>query len=179
MKVLFLVGLTGVGKSTVLPVLLAGRTGALLPDRRELTDRLIIPEAQRLAGQEPAPVSDRLERFRLTARYREAHSEGIVHALVRHLNSLAPVERRALESTAATARLSTQRPGAGQSNESGRGEPVFDGLRGVEEVTAATKRFPSARFLMLEARPETRIARLAGRSDAFDRVAPGRGGERV
>lgn len=173
MKVLFLVGLTGVGKSTVLPVVLARQTGAPLPDRRELTDRVIIPAAQRLAGQEPSPVSDRLERFRLTARYREAHPEGIVHALVRHLDSLAPVDREALEPATGTAGLYMRRvPRAGQSNDAGCQEPVFDGLRGVDEVTAAAKRFPSARFLMLEARPETRVARLAGRSDSFDRVAP-------
>jgi hypothetical protein len=145
--ILFLVGLTGAGKSTVLPTLRAGAGGALLPDRRELTDRVIIPAALRLDGQEPRHVGDRLERFRLTARYREAYPDGIVHALAEHLAARAP-----------------------------EGRAVFDGLRGLPEVVAADRRFPGSRFLMLEALPETRVRRLAGRADEFDRVAVPDGG---
>jgi hypothetical protein len=185
---LFLVGLTGAGKSTVLPLLLAdGRLE--LPDRRDLTDRVIIPAALKMdgsaaspgpddsgragapeglgwhagpepsarharaegsgqrapgGGSKPGRVADRLERFRLTARYRESHPDGIVHALAEHLAAAGPA-----------------------------GEAVFDGLRGLAEVGAAERRFPGSRFLMLEALPETRVRRLAARGDEFDRLAGG------
>jgi hypothetical protein len=149
--ILFLVGLTGAGKSSVLPTLRGGGAEPL-PDRRELTDRVIIPAALLLDGQEPRQVGDRLERFRLTARYREAYPDGIVHALAEHLAGRRP-----------------------------EGQAVFDGLRGLPEVVAADRRFPGSRFLMLEALPETRVRRLAGRADAFDGVAtsPRRASERV
>jgi hypothetical protein len=143
-SIIFLVGLTGAGKSTVLPDLLAG-AGRLLPDRRELTDTVILPAALMLDGQPPRPVPDRLERFRLTARYRREHPEGVVHALREYLagQPLDPADVH----------------GA-----------VFDGLRGEVEVRAAAARFPAARFLMLEASATTRVRRLAGRSDDFDRA---------
>jgi hypothetical protein len=146
-SILFLVGLTGAGKSTVLPTLRAGAGDALLPDRRELTERVMIPAALLLDGHEAREVGDRLERFRLTARYREANPDGIVHALAEHL--------------------------AGGVLQ---GRAVFDGLRGLPEVVAADRRFPGSRFLMLEALPETRIHRIAGRADAFDKVAVPAGG---
>lgn len=142
MDLLFLVGLTGVGKSTVLPALLARSGRRLLPDRRQLTDRIILPAALRLEGSPVRPVSDRLERFRLTARYRKEHEGGIVHALVQYLGG-----------------------------DSSSGPCLFDGLRGEVEVAAAQRCFRNARFLMLEARPEIRIQRLLARSDEFDRQA--------
>ncbi|MCD0177696.1 ATPase, partial [Deinococcus sp. 14RED07] len=68
-----LVGVTGVGKSTALAAL----TGAdpamrVLPDRREVTDAVMI-----LPATGGAPVRDREERFRLTARYRQQHPGGM------------------------------------------------------------------------------------------------------
>jgi hypothetical protein len=143
-EILFLVGLTGVGKSTLLPALLGGGRSKL-PDRRELTDKVILPAALRLIGEQARPVTDRIERFRMTARYRETHPEGIVHALVEYLSGHLPA-----------------------------GEPasaLFDGLRGAEEVQAALRRFPDARFLLLDASLETRVERLLARSDEFDRQA--------
>ena len=52
---------------------------------------------------------------------------------------------------------------------------VFDGLRGEEEVAYARRRFPRARFVVLEAPVRVRLERLLGRADAFDRarVNPG------
>jgi hypothetical protein len=141
-SLIFLVGLTGAGKSTVLPVLLAGGARRELPDRRSLTDSVIIPAALRLDGFRSREVADRLERFRLTARYREEHPDGIVHALAEHL-----------------------------ADEEHADQAVFDGVRGLAEVAAADRRFPGSRFLMLEALPETRVRRIAGRADAFDRRA--------
>ncbi len=71
------VGVTGVGKSTTLQALREQQFNfALLPDRRELTDHLIIAFLQRQAGVAPHPVTDRTERFQLTRRYREQFSGG-------------------------------------------------------------------------------------------------------
>lgn len=146
---LILVGLTGVGKSTAVTALQAGAPDAVvLPNRRALADRIVIPEAQRLDGLEPRPVSDRLERFRLTARYRERHPGGMAHALRRLLDE----EARA-----------------------GAPPMLFDNLRGESEIRFALEAFPSARFVVLEAPADVRVLRLAGRRDAFDRVAPGAG----
>lgn len=143
---LVLVGLTGVGKSTAVHAVLAAAPDArLLPNRRELADRLVIPEAQRAAGEPETPVRDRVERFRLTARYRADHPGGLAHALARYLHD---------EAGAAT-------PGLW----------LFDNLRGEDEVGYAAETFADARFVALEAPVATRILRLAGRSDAFDRVA--------
>ncbi|ADI15323.1 conserved hypothetical protein [Truepera radiovictrix DSM 17093] len=139
---LFLLGLTGVGKSTAAAAL-TRRGYALLPNRRALTDRLIIPEVQRAAGETPHPVEDRLERFALTRRYRQRHPGGMVHALCRYL----------------------------EANPPGAQPLVFDNLRGADEAAAAVAAFPSARFVLLDAPPMTRLLRLIGRRDAFDRVA--------
>ncbi|MVN88401.1 ATPase [Deinococcus sp. HMF7620] len=68
-----LVGVTGVGKSTALAALGAGIR--LLPDRREVTDAVMIAP---LAG---GPVRDREQRFALTARYRQTHPGGMAQAL--------------------------------------------------------------------------------------------------
>ena len=69
---LVLVGVTGVGKSTVLAAL-GGFRG--LPDRREVTDAvMIVPQAGRA-------VADRERRFALTARYRQSHPGGMAQAL--------------------------------------------------------------------------------------------------
>ncbi len=69
-----LVGLTGVGKTSTLALVLErlGR-GGLLPDRRELTDKVIIGTG--------APASDRLERFARTRRFRDEHPGGMAAIL--------------------------------------------------------------------------------------------------
>ena len=107
---LVLVGLTGVGKSTVLGEL----TGALgdvtvLPDRRTLTDVLMIPTVQRVDGLAVEPVADRAVRFELTRRYRQIHAGGMAHAL----------------STVSV------------SPETAERFVIFDGLRGANEVRHA------------------------------------------
>jgi len=142
---LLLMGLTGVGKSTAVGALQsAGVPLTLLPNRRALTDALIIPEMQRAAGGPVQPVTDRLARFELTRRYRETHPGGMVYALGRYLEA---------------------HPGEGQ------GTLVFDNLRGLEEARAAVQTFPEARFILLDAPPLVRLLRLAGRHDRFDQVA--------
>ncbi|MDB5045094.1 MAG: ATPase [Deinococcus sp.] len=133
-----LVGVTGVGKSTALAALQAANPAMrVLPDRREITDAVMI--WPRTGG----PVSDREERFRLTAEYRAEHPGGMAHAL-------------------GTLLADTQHWGH---------QPVFDGLRGLEEVQYAASHFPEWRFVALGAPDLVRVRRLLGRADAFDQVA--------
>ena len=142
-SVLFVVGLTGVGKSTTLEALDTSLT--LLPNRRELADTIIIPSVQREAGEEVTPVTDRLERFTLTARYRSRHPGGMVHALAQYLKSCEPTNSDAAY--------------------------LFDNIRGLDECRAAVQTFPNSRYLFLNASPLVRLQRLVGRGAAFDKVA--------
>ncbi len=70
---LVLVGLTGVGKSTLAEALGLPR----LPDRRVLVDRYVLP---RYGASPPLP---REERFRLTGRFREEFPGGVAEVLLR------------------------------------------------------------------------------------------------
>ena len=142
---LFLLGLTGVGKSTAVAALQnSGVSLTLLPNRRALTDELIIPEMQRAAGQPAQNVSDRLERFELTRRYRESYPGGMVYALLQYFETHPYNEGETL---------------------------LFDSLRGLDEARAAVQTFPNARFILLDAPPLVRLLRLVGRRDGFDRVS--------
>ncbi len=135
-----LVGVTGVGKTTTLEALTtAGWKFSGLPDRRVITDVVMI---EPLAGK---PVTDREERFALTAKYRQLHPGGMAQAI-----------------------------GMLQLNLSQIQSPlVFDGLRGLEEVAYAATTHAKSRFIVLDAPDETRVERLLGRSDAFDSVSSG------
>lgn len=139
---LVVMGLTGVGKSTAVAALTESYT--LLPNRRDLTDALIIPAVQRADGLPLRAVTDRLERFTLTRRYRELYPGGMVGALKEYLHR-----------------------GAGE------GPFVFDNLRGLDEAEAAVSAFPDARFVLLDAPPLVRLSRLVGRRDPFDVVEDG------
>jgi len=68
-----LVGLTGVGKSS----LLAALAYPSLPDRREVVDRYVLP----LSGHKPSDKLDRSQRFALTRRFRQEHPGGVAEAL--------------------------------------------------------------------------------------------------
>jgi len=141
---LVLVGVTGVGKSTTLAALAdQGVQFTLLPDRRSLTDDLIIAAMQELDGQPRSPVTDRRQRFAYTRRFRELNAGGMADAL---------------------ALLSVATTGPGTIF-------VFDGLRGENEVVAACRTLPTARFVMLDAPDAVRVVRLLGRSDPFDQIA--------
>lgn len=138
---LILVGVTGVGKSTLLAELATrGPAYTLLPDRRVLTDALIITQMQIADGVMPGPVTDRKLRFDYTRRYRERTPGGMAAALTQ---------------------LRLEKPA---------GLYLFDGLRGANEIEFAATAFPQARFVMLDAPDAVRVGRLLGRGDAFDRV---------
>lgn len=142
LPLVIIVGLTGVGKSTVLDRLRAQVHLTLLPNRREVTDEVIIAVLQREAGQAVQTVTDRLQRLEYTARYRNKYPGGMAHALSRlavDINKLPP--------------------------------PIFfDGLRGVDEVHYAVRYFPQARFIVFDAPDSVRLSRLLNRGDDFDQV---------
>jgi hypothetical protein len=118
-----------------------GANYLLLPDRRELTDQLIISAMQVADGLPIAPVKDRGQRFAYTRRYRERYEGGMAHALTQLW-------------------ISDDSPNL----------LLFDGLRGDNEVAYAAGALPLARFVMLDAPDIVRLQRLLGRGDAFDRI---------
>jgi hypothetical protein len=144
LPLVIIVGLTGVGKSTTLAALAQEQFGyILLPNRRDLTDLLLIPAVQRTAGEPIEPVSDRSRRFVYTRRYRAQYAGGMSHAL---------------------AQLQIGPDLAGPFL-------LFDGLRGADEVGHAVMAFPLARFIVLHAPDGVRVDRLLRRNDSFDQVA--------
>ncbi|HWK48008.1 MAG TPA: hypothetical protein VNT30_25015 [Stellaceae bacterium] len=75
-RLLVVIGLTGTGKSTAMAELRAiAEPFSLLPNRREVTDKAIIP----LYSDQP--VNDRVERFELTRRFARANPGGMAHIL--------------------------------------------------------------------------------------------------
>lgn len=146
---LVFVGVTGVGKSTTLEAVMSNVTATLLPDRRPLTDDLIIAEMQMLDHKERGaplgPVKDRKLRFEYTRRYRELNPGGMAHALTQLLIDPADVQNLL----------------------------IFDGLRGDNEVRYAAEALPNARFVMLDAPDVVRVQRLLGRADSFDQINTG------
>ena len=153
---LVVAGVTGVGKSTALEGLGRRLRCILLPDRRQLADRIVFPLVQDEVGEPRRPVRDRVERFRLTALYRERHRGGMAHALSRL-----------------------------RVDPAAEGLLVFDGLRGAEEIGWAIEHLSRARFLALHAPEAVRLFRLLDRGEAFDRAelpvgaAPPRAGSSV
>ncbi|MDM8521168.1 AAA family ATPase [Anaerolineales bacterium HSG6] len=146
LPLIILVGLTGVGKTTSLQALNEfGQEFSLLPNRRAVTDQTIIAYLQQQAGTPIAQVTDRLERFNYTARYREQFAGGMAHAL----------GRVALDTSAWQA----DRP------------LIFDGLRGLNEIQHAVAYFSQGRFIVLDAPDMVRLSRLLTRGDHFDQVA--------
>ncbi|WP_339096435.1 ATPase [Deinococcus sp. VB142] len=112
------------------------------PALKVLPDRREVTDAVMIWPLAGGPVADREERFRLTARYRETHPGGMAQAL----GSLLADTRHWGET------------------------PVFDGLRGEEEVSYAAQHFPRWRFVALGAPDAVRVRRLLGRADAFDQI---------
>ncbi len=139
---LILVGPTGVGKSTTVKQLTQQGLGfTLLPDRRVLTDELIIAP-QAVAQGRAEPVTCRLERLEFARRYRDQHPGGMGEIL-QQLAVLTPGVQSLL---------------------------IFDGLRGRAEVSYAAQALPQAAFVMLDAPDWVRLLRMLHRQDPFDRV---------
>lgn len=143
---LILVGLTGVGKTTLVRALAKqGLKFSLLPNRRALTDQFIIPTVLKMDGVEhPQDTTCRLLRFAYTRRYRQLFPAGMVQVL----------------SQLQMPRCQFSAP------------LVFDGLRGEQELRYATMMLPQAKFLVLEAPNDVRLKRILHRHDPFDQVMP-------
>ncbi len=143
LPLVIIVGLTGAGKTTTLAGLQeSGVNFTLLPNRRTVTDDLMISYLQKEDGQLPYPVTDRLQRFEYTARYRQKFPGGMGHAL----------SRLAVNPKQVKLPL------------------VFDGLRGSNEVAYAAENFKQVYFLILDASDSTRLQRLLNRADVFDQA---------
>lgn len=138
------IGQTGVGKSTTLEILSKNNPNlVLLPDRRTLTDLVIIPQALKLQKLDDVIVADRVRRFELTKFYREKISSA---GMANVLNTIYIEESK-------NDRLF-----------------LFDGLRGENEIRYAVSKFPKAHFIMLDAPDFIRVQRLIQRRSSFDMV---------
>lgn len=138
LPVLIMVGVTGVGKTTLSNLLREERDFYLLPGRRELTTKVIIPTMQhRESGEDKTP--NRVERFNYTRRYRKVHPGGMGYLL-----SELKIRARAEEML------------------------LFDGLRGQKETEFAVKNLSQALFVVLTAPDSIRVKRLLNREDDFD-----------
>ncbi|ERT06205.1 AAA domain protein [Lyngbya aestuarii BL J] len=139
--VLIIVGLTGVGKSTVISNLMEERLDlSLLPNRRILTDEIIIP--QMAENEQNLSYFCRVQRFNYTRQYRQFFSGGMAHVL-----SQIWINPQQLQT-----------------------QLIFDGLRGKDEVNYALKAFTEANFIVLDAPNKVRLQRILKRNDAFDSV---------
>jgi len=164
-----LVGVTGVGKSTTLQAVRDQKFRlTLLPNRRDLTDRLIITLLQQQAGSRPHLVTDRTERFRLTRQYREQFPGGMGHALSQLLVHQEPTP---FTEQGPTGKQVNGKQVNGKQLKKREAWWFFDGLRGDNEVQAALRLLPQARFIVLDAPDAVRVQRLLGREDRFDQVA--------
>lgn len=143
-RLLMLVALTGTGKSTTLDILRAGLSPAgadVIPTRRELTDWVLFPQAQALADEPIAPVTDRVQRFAITRRFAR-QVEGGMAALFSWLT---------IKDDAPAPLLS-------------------EGIRGPNEVGYALRHFPRWQIVELTLHPLTRLRRLSGRNEDFDQA---------
>ncbi len=141
---LMLVALTGTGKSTTLERLRArlGGTGLdLIPTRRELADWIAIPMAQALADEPIEMVGDRARRFACTRRFAEQVPGGLA----------APFSWLHLANRC-------------------DGLLFSEGIRGRNEIRYALDHFPRWQIVELTLPPLTRLRRLSGRHDDFDRA---------
>ena len=149
---LIFVGGMGAGKSTTLDLLLEGEyleglgfRPFRLPDRRELTERLIIADMQREMG-EPIRKLKRLERVSYIIRYKKEQPAGVAFSISRLALNVQEM----------------QNPGTLFV--------VFDGLRGEDEVKFTLSKLPMARLVMFHTPDIVRLERLIERNDAYDKV---------
>ncbi len=77
-----IVGLTGVGKSTIIQTLIKSEFSfTLLPNRRTLATELIIPEMAATNGQNVKTIC-RIDRFKYTRQYQKSFPGGMGYVLV-------------------------------------------------------------------------------------------------
>ena len=141
---LMLVALTGTGKSTALSLIqqrVGDNAAGIIPTRREVADWIAIPLAQALADEPIVPVPDRVQRFAKTGRF-AAQVEGGMAAAFSWLN------------------LADDHTGI----------LLSEGIRGENEIRYALAHFPRWQIVELTLNPLTRLRRLSGRKEDFDRA---------
>jgi hypothetical protein len=142
LRLIIIVGVTGTGKTTATENLAEqGLNFELLPDRRFLTDKLIIAPLQREDGQEVKTLP-RIQRVPYIRRYKQRHPAGLAYAISKLF-----VDPRTCDDFW-----------------------VFNGLRGQEEVRYAIEAIPKAEFIVLDADDIVRAERLIKRKDPYDRM---------
>ena len=149
---LIFVGGMGAGKSTTLDLLREGEYLEVLgfrpfrlPDRRELTERLIIADMQREMG-EPVRKLKRLERVSYIIRYKGEQPAGLAFSISRLAMNVQEMQNP--ESLFL----------------------VFDGLRGEDELKFTLSEMPMARLVMFHTQDIVRLERLLERDDAYDKI---------
>ncbi len=140
---LIIVGTTGVGKSTTIATLIdQGLNFTLLPNRRTLSDKLVISTLLKTDELE-VPISCRIKRLNYARRYREKFPGGMAHILTQLY-----VDPEQVASLL-----------------------VFDGLRGENEVCYAANMLAKAKFVVLDTIDSVRFQRLLNRHNIFDQIA--------
>lgn len=135
-------GLTSVGKTTTFDALKTrGINFTLLPDRREMTDHLIINPLLAAEGKKPYKMS-RVERYPFMLKYRNMFNGGMAHGLTRCW----------FDPSQTTTSL------------------MFNGLRGENETRFAVSALPLARFVALIAPAFVRLKRMLKRNDPHDQI---------
>lgn len=141
-SLIVIVGVTGTGKTTFINNLAeAGYDFELLPDRRDLTNQLIIAPLQREDRQEVHTLP-RMQRVPYIRRYQQSHSAGLAYA----------ISQLYIDPTVCSNFL------------------IFNGLRGESEVQYAVDALPKAQFIVLDASNVVRAQRLLTRKDSYDRT---------
>lgn len=137
-----IVGLTGVGKSTMINTLTkSGLNFTLLPNRRTLTTELIIPNIAATNGKNIKTIC-RTEQFKYTRQYQKQFPGGMGHILSQLQVNLTQINYPL----------------------------IFDGLREKNELTYAANTLKKAKFVILDAPLSIRLKRLLTRNDAFDKI---------
>jgi hypothetical protein len=140
---IIIVGVTGTGKTTFTNNLVeAGYDFELLPDRRDLTDQLIIAPLQREDHQEVRALP-RMQRVPYIRHYQQRHPAGLAYA----------ISQLYVDPAVCSKFL------------------IFNGLRGESEVQYSIDASPKSQFIVLDASNIVRAKRLLERKDSYDRTS--------
>jgi len=133
----------GTGKTTAVKKMQSNGSVQVLPDRRWLTEQLIVAPMQREDSCQEVQSLSRTQRIPYIRRYKEHFPAGMAHAIAQLY--LDPAEYGHFI--------------------------LFDGLRGKKEVEYALDALPKAEFIFFDATELIRVQRLLDRSDPYDQVS--------
>ncbi len=142
LPLLIFVGVMGTGKTTAVRKMQDYKIDfQVLPDRRRLTEQIIIAPFQREDRQKVQPLS-RAQRVPYIRQYKEKFPAGMAYAITQlYINP-------------------TQCGGF----------VLFDGLRGKKEVEYAANVLPKAEFIFFDLTELIRAQRLLERADPYDQI---------